>query len=40
MEVPLRRSGLRVNVLIAIRDDALAELDEFAGRIPECIRLG
>jgi WD40 repeat protein len=31
----LRRPGLRVNVLIAIRDDALAELDEFAGRIPE-----
>src|SRR5579871_1742344 len=31
----LRRPGLRVNVLIAIRDDALAELDEFAARIPE-----
>src|SRR5581483_10557966 len=31
----LRRPGLRVNVLISIRDDALAELDEFAGRIPE-----
>jgi WD40 repeat protein len=31
----LRRPGLRVNVLIALRDDALAELDEFAGRIPE-----
>jgi WD40 repeat protein len=31
----LRRPGLRVNVLVAIRDDALAELDEFAGRIPE-----
>ena len=27
--------GLRVNVLLALRDDALAELDEFAGRIPE-----
>jgi WD40 repeat protein len=31
----LRRPGLRVNVLVALRDDALAELDEFAGRIPE-----
>ena len=31
----LRRPGLRVNVLIAIRDDALAELDEFTARIPE-----
>jgi WD40 repeat protein len=31
----LRRPGLRVNVLLAIRDDALAELDEFTGRIPE-----
>ncbi|MDX6440913.1 MAG: hypothetical protein QOE43_642 [Gaiellaceae bacterium] len=31
----LRRSGLRVNVLIALRDDALAELDVFAGRLPE-----
>jgi WD40 repeat protein len=31
----LRRPGLRVNVLLAVRDDALAELDEFAGRIPE-----
>ncbi len=31
----LRRPGLRVNVLIALRDDALAELDEFSGRIPE-----
>jgi WD40 repeat protein len=31
----LRRPGLRVNVLLALRDDALAELDEFAGRIPE-----
>ncbi len=31
----LRRPGLRVSVLLALRDDALAELDEFAGRIPE-----
>ncbi len=31
----LRRPGLRVNVLLAIRDDALAELDEFTARIPE-----
>ncbi len=31
----LRRAGLRVNVLIAIRDDALAELDEFTARLPE-----
>jgi WD40 repeat protein len=31
----LRRPGLRVNVLIAIRDDALAELDEFTAQIPE-----
>src|SRR5499427_1019370 len=31
----LRRPGLRVNVLLALRDDALAELDEFVGRIPE-----
>ena len=31
----LRRPGLRVNVLLALRDDALGELDEFAGRIPE-----
>jgi WD40 repeat protein len=31
----LRRPGLRVNVLLALRDDALAELDDFAGRIPE-----
>src|SRR5206468_1134727 len=30
-----RRPGLRVNVLLALRDDALAELDEFAGRIPD-----
>ena len=26
----LRRPGLRVNVLLSLRDDALAELDEFA----------
>ncbi len=31
----LRRPGLRVNVLLALRDDALAELDEFDGRIPD-----
>jgi WD40 repeat protein len=31
----LRRPGLRVNVLLALRDDALAEIDDFAGRIPE-----
>jgi WD40 repeat protein len=31
----LRRPGLRVNVLLALRDDALADLDEFAGRIPQ-----
>jgi WD40 repeat protein len=31
----LRRPGLRVNVLLALRDDALAELDGFEGRIPE-----
>jgi WD40 repeat protein len=31
----LRRPGLRVNVLLALRDDALAELDEFAGQVPE-----
>ena len=31
----LRRPGLRVNVLLALRDDALAELDDFAARIPE-----
>jgi WD40 repeat protein len=30
----LRRPGLRVNVLIALRDDALAELDSFAVRVP------
>jgi WD40 repeat protein len=31
----LHRPGLRVNVLVAIRADALAELDAFGGRIPE-----
>jgi WD40 repeat protein len=31
----LRRPGLRVNVLLALRDDALADLDELGGRIPE-----
>ena len=31
----LRRPGLRVNVLIALRDDALAELDAFTDSIPE-----
>jgi WD40 repeat protein len=31
----LRRPGLRVNVLVALRDDALSELDEFTGRIPD-----
>jgi WD40 repeat protein len=31
----LRRSGLRVNVLLALRDDGLAELDALAGRLPE-----
>ncbi|MGH3008570.1 MAG: hypothetical protein ACRDLM_04090 [Gaiellaceae bacterium] len=31
----LRRPGLRVNILLAIRDDALAELDELTGKIPE-----
>ena len=30
----LRRPGLRVNLLLALRDDALAELDAFAGRLP------
>jgi WD40 repeat protein len=30
----VQRPGLRVHVLIAIRDDALAELDLFAGRMP------
>jgi WD40 repeat protein len=31
----LRRPGTRVTVLIALRDDALAELDVFTSRIPE-----
>jgi WD40 repeat protein len=31
----LRRPGLRVSILLALRDDALADLDELAGRIPE-----
>ena len=31
----LRRPGLRVTVLIALRDDALAELDVFTSRVPE-----
>jgi WD40 repeat protein len=31
----LRRPGLHVNLLIALRDDALAALDAFAGRVPE-----
>ncbi len=31
----LRRPGLRVTVLIALRDDALAELDVFTHRVPE-----
>src|SRR4029077_17949477 len=31
----LRRPGLRVNVLLALRDDALADLDDFSARIPE-----
>ena len=31
----LRRPGLRVNILIALRDDCLADLDEFTARIPE-----
>ena len=26
---------MRVNLLLALRDDALAELDAFAGRVPE-----
>jgi WD40 repeat protein len=30
----LLRPGLRVNVLLALREDALAELDAFAGRLP------
>jgi WD40 repeat protein len=31
----LRRPGLRVSVLAAVREDALAQLDSFAGRLPE-----
>jgi WD40 repeat protein len=31
----LRRPGVRVSVLTAVRDDALAQLDVFAGRLPE-----
>jgi WD40 repeat protein len=31
----LRRPGLRVSVLLAVRDDALAQLDAFSGRLPE-----
>jgi WD40 repeat protein len=31
----LRRPGLRVSVLAAVREDALAQLDAFAGRLPE-----
>jgi WD40 repeat protein len=31
----LRRPGLRVTVLLALRDDALADLDAFTGRVPE-----
>lgn len=31
----LRRSGLRVSVLLSVRDDALAQLDAFSGRLPE-----
>ena len=36
VELPelLRRVGLRVNVLIALRDDALSELDAFTDRLP------
>jgi WD40 repeat protein len=30
----LRRPGLRLSVLIGVRDDALAELDAFTGRLP------
>ena len=30
----VRRPGLRVDVLVALREDALAELDVFTGRIP------
>lgn len=31
----LRRPGLRVSVLLSVRDDALAQLDAFSGRLPE-----
>jgi hypothetical protein len=31
----LNRSELRVNVLVAVRDDALSELDAFTGRVPD-----
>jgi WD40 repeat protein len=30
----VRAEGLRVNVLVSLRDDALAELDRFAGKLP------
>ena len=33
----LRRAGLRVNVLIGIREDALARLDAFKARIPNLL---
>src|SRR5581483_7010734 len=31
----LRRPGLRVSVLLALREDALGQLDAFTGRLPE-----
>jgi len=31
----LRRPGLRARVLLSVRDDALAQLDAFTGRLPE-----
>ena len=31
----LRRPGLRVSVLLSVRDDALAQLDALSGRLPE-----
>ena len=34
----LRRRGLRVNFLIGIREDSLAQLDAFKARIPGCSR--
>jgi WD40 repeat protein len=34
LEKLLRRPGLRVNVLLAVREDALAQLDAFSGRLP------